>query len=77
MSPDHDEVFATMRPAYLFASVEDEQYHEAIASLHQQWRMLPAPRWCFVSGDGRVAVDLAVTIAGGGQTISDLACGAC
>ena len=37
--PDHDEVFASMRPTHVYANVSDEQYHQLLAALHQQWRV--------------------------------------
>jgi transposase len=58
---DHpDEVFASMRPAHVFANVSDEQHHELVCALHQQWRVATRAVVVLLSAGGMSAADIAL-----------------
>jgi transposase len=56
---DHpDEVYASMRPAHVFANLSDEQYHDLVTALHQQWRVATRAVMVLLSANGMPAADI-------------------
>jgi hypothetical protein len=60
---DHpDEVFASMRPAHVYANLSDEQYHELLTALHRQWRVPTRAVMVLLSAGGMPAADIAALL---------------
>jgi transposase len=56
---DHpDEVFASMRPAHVYANLSDEQYHDLLTALHQQWRVATRAVMVLLSANGMPAAQI-------------------
>jgi hypothetical protein len=57
-----DEVRVSMRPAHVFTNVSDEQYHDLITTLHQQWRVATRVVMVLLSAHGMPAADIAALL---------------
>jgi transposase len=56
---DHpDEVFASMRPAHVYANVSDEQYHQLVDALHRQSRVATRAVMILLSAGGMPAAEI-------------------
>jgi hypothetical protein len=51
-----------MRPAHVFANVSDEQYHNLVTALHQQWRVATRAVMVLLSAHGMSAADIAALL---------------
>src|SRR5688572_2231952 len=48
-----------MRPAHVYAKLSDQQYHDLVAALHQQWRVPTRAMMVLLSASGRSPADSA------------------
>jgi hypothetical protein len=47
-----------MRPAHVYANLSDEQYHDLVTALHQQWRVATRAVMVLLSAGGMPATDI-------------------
>lgn len=51
-----------MRPAHVYANVSDEQYHQLVTALHQQWRVATRAVMILLSTHGMPAAQIAALL---------------
>ena len=51
-----------MRPAHVYANVSDEQYHQLVTALHQQWRVATRAVMVLLSTSGMPAAEIAALL---------------
>ena len=51
-----------MRPAHVFANLSDQQHHDPVTALHQQWRVATRAVMVLLSAGGMPAAEIAALL---------------